>query len=58
MIPTGDPANPDGHLWDEARKAHAELNPEDNIEIMMVVGWEPITKEEWAPNYCASKVQG
>ena len=47
-----------GQTVEEARAAHAELYPEDNIETMIVVSWEPMTKEEWAAKYCASTKQG
>ena len=47
-----------GQTVDDAQAAHAELHPEDNVETMIVVGWEPMTRAEWAAKYCASTVQG
>jgi hypothetical protein len=43
---------------EEARRAHAVRYPEDDVETMMVIGWQPITTAEWMAKYATSTVQG
>jgi hypothetical protein len=31
---------------------------EDDVETMMVIGWQPMTAPKWIAKYCASTVQG
>ena len=41
-----------GQTVEEARKAHAARYPEDAVEMMMVIGWQPMTAAEWEGQYC------
>jgi hypothetical protein len=47
-----------GQTVEEARRAHAVRYPEDDVEKMMVIGWQPLTTAEWMAKYDASAVQG
>jgi hypothetical protein len=47
-----------GQTVEEARRAHAVRYPEDDVETMMVIGWQPMTEAEWIAKYGASTVQG
>jgi hypothetical protein len=47
-----------GQTAEEARRAHAVRYPEDDVETMMVIGWQPMTEAEWIAKYGASTVQG
>jgi hypothetical protein len=42
---------------EQARKTHADRYPEDDVEMMMVIGWQPMTPAEWSAKYGASTVQ-
>jgi hypothetical protein len=35
----------------EARDRHARLYPEDDVANMRVIGWKPMTEDEWAKKY-------
>ena len=43
---------------EEARRRHSLQYPSDAVETMLVVGWEPMTREEWAAKYCTPTAQG
>jgi hypothetical protein len=47
-----------GQTVEEAREAHAARYPEDAVETMMVVGWQPMTATEWEAQYCTPPVRG
>jgi hypothetical protein len=36
----------------EARERHSRLYPGDDVQSMMVIGWEPMSAEEWERTYC------
>jgi hypothetical protein len=40
-----------------ARTAHAGRYPEDDVETMMVIGWQPLTGAEWIAKYGVSTVE-
>jgi hypothetical protein len=46
-----------GQTVEEARRAHAARYPEDDVEKMMVIGWQPMTATEWIAEYGASTAQ-
>lgn len=46
-----------GQTVEEARKAHAARYPEDAVETMMVIGWQPMTGAEWIAKYGVSTVE-
>jgi hypothetical protein len=47
-----------GQTVEEAREAHATRYPEDDVEKMMVIGWQPMTTAQWIAKYSASTVEG
>jgi hypothetical protein len=42
---------------EEARKAHAARYPEDHMETMMVIGWQPMTGDKWIAKYGVPTVE-
>jgi hypothetical protein len=41
-----------GESDNAARRRHALQYPDDVIESMLIVGWEPMTAAEWEQKYC------
>ena len=47
-----------GQTVEEARRAHADRYPEDDVDTMMVICWPPMTAAEWEAEYCTPPRRG